>query len=201
MEAPYLDTARKPPGGLHLPSPDRSDRPSLENNAPHRVKQPVGRRISRAFARYLFAVLVGVGGTLAWQSYGDLGRTTMIKAWAPWLAEVLPGSTSKPTSPVAAAEVEQLKPIATDLAAVKHTLEQLAANQDQLTRTQQQITQSVAALQVTEQELTEKVAAPAKPVHVLPQPKPVQHPAQPPTQASSKPLSTPAPQSLQPPQR
>jgi hypothetical protein len=204
MDAPKLDTARKPHGGLHLVSPDRSDRLFLEDNASRSVRPSVTRRIFRAFARFLFAVLVGVGGTLGWQSYGDQGKMDLIRAWAPGLAELLPGSTSKPTaSPLDAAEVQQLKPIATDLAAVRHTLEQLAANQDQLARTQEQMAQSIATLQAAEQELTQKLSSPppAKPVHVLPPPKPVQHPVQPSTQDSSKPLHAPQPQSLQPPQQ
>jgi hypothetical protein len=204
MDAPNLDITGKPPDGLHLLSPDRSDRLFLENDASRRVRPSIARRILRAFARFLFAVLVGVGGTLALQSYADQGKMEVIRAWTPWLAEVLPGSTSKPAvSPIGAAEVEQLKPIATDLAAVRHTLEQITVNQDQLTRTQQDIAQSITALQAAEQELTQKLSSPppAKPVHVLPPPKPVQHPPQPPTQASSKPLPMPPPQPLQPPQQ
>jgi hypothetical protein len=209
MDAANLDTARKP--RLHLLSPDRSERVFAEDKASRSVRPSIAQRIFRAYARFLFAVLVGVSATLAWQSYGDQGKMDMIRAWTPGLAELLPGSTGKPAvSLPAAADVEQLKPIATDLAAVRYTLEQLTAtleqltaNQDQLTRTQQQIAKSVAALQATEQELTQKLSSPppAKPVHVLPPPKPAQHPAQPPTQASSNPLPVPPPQSLQPQQR
>lgn len=83
MDAPNLDITGKPPDGLHLLSPDRSDRLFLENDASRRVRPSIARRILRAFARFLFAVLVGVGGTLALQSYADQGKMEVIRAWTP----------------------------------------------------------------------------------------------------------------------
>ena len=82
-------------------------------------------------------VLTGVGGALAWRSYGDYA-TDMVRAWA------LPTPTSKPAAPPAgAAEIQQqLKSIAIDLTAVRHTLEQFGANQDQLTRKQEEMARS-----------------------------------------------------------
>ncbi len=201
MDAPNLglDTAVEPSQGLHLPKPDRSDR-LFENNPLLSHGPSITRRMFRASARFLFAVLVGGGAVLAWQSNGGQA-TDMIRAWAPSLAELLPASTSKPAaSPSAAEDQQQLKPIATDLAAVRHTIEQLAANQDQLTRAQEQMVQSIAKLQAAEQVLSQKVSSPPppKPVHAA-APKPVQQPAQHSAQASSKPLSVQPPQSLQPP--
>jgi hypothetical protein len=69
-----------------------------------------------------------------------------------------------------------------------------------MTRTQDQMANSIA-LQAAKQELSQKLSSPppAKPVHVLPSPKPVQHPAELSTQASSKPAHLPPPQALQPP--
>src|SRR6266705_6612784 len=55
----------------------RSDRPS------------VSRRLTRSLARFFLAVFIGVGGTLAWQSYGD----EIVRAWAPSLDWLLPVST------------------------------------------------------------------------------------------------------------
>ena len=83
----------------------------------------------------IFFVLAGVGGALAWRYY-DGQATDMIGAPA------LPGATNKPTAPPEGfAELQQqLKPIATDLAAVRNTLEQQsAANHDQLTRIKERI--------------------------------------------------------------
>lgn len=51
-------------------SPSKSDRPS------------VTRRILRGFVRFFFAVLIGVAGTLGWQSYGDEAKE-IVRAWDP----------------------------------------------------------------------------------------------------------------------
>ncbi len=113
MDAPNLglDTAIEPNRGLHLPTPDRSDRLFFENNPLLSHGPSITRRIFRASSRSLFAVLVGVGGTLAWQADGDQAKD-MIRVWAPSLAELLPASTSKPAaSPSAAEDQQQLKPI------------------------------------------------------------------------------------------
>ncbi len=138
------------------------------------------RRIFRAFARFLFAVLIGVGATLAWQSYGD-EATEMVRAQAPSLGWFLPVSTTKPAAPaVTSPEMQQqLKPIALDLAIVRRSVEQLAANQDQLARKQEQMTQDIATLKAAEQQLNQKLAMPPapKPVHAPP-PKSPEPPAQ-----------------------
>jgi hypothetical protein len=168
---------------------------------PSDTKRTSGASVVFAF---LFVLLAGVGGALAWWYYGDQA-TDLIRAWA------LPGSTSKPTAPPeGSAELQQqLKSIATDLAAVRHTQEeQSAANHDQLTRIQEQIAQQSIALQATKQELSQKLSSPPpdmpvpppdKPVHI-PLPKPAQHPAHVSTQ-SSKPIQTLPPQSLLPPKQ
>jgi hypothetical protein len=138
---------------------------------------------------FLFLVLAGVGGALAWRYY-DGQATDMIGAPA------LPGATNKPTAPPEGfAELQQqLKSIATGLAAVKHTLEQQSAvNHDQLTRIQEQITQQSTAL-LSSSPLADK------PVQT-PLPKPAQHPAHVSTQDSSKPVQRALPQSLLPPKQ
>jgi hypothetical protein len=224
MDAPNHDIARD--RGLHRPHLDRVDRlfpeddlstsveddasmgveddpsMSVEDDASMSTGPSITGRIFRACAIISFLVLTGVGCALAWRSYGA-EATTMIEAWA------LPTSTSNPaTPPMGFAEIQQqLKSIATDLTALRHTLEQLGANEEQLsrkqeemTRTQEQMANSIA-LQAAKQELGQKLSSPplAKPVHVLPPPKPVQHPAQLSTQPSSKPAPLAPPQPLQPP--
>ena len=194
MDAPNLDIEGEPPGPLHLMDPNRL---FLEENASESFGPSVTKRIVRASAAFSFLVLVGVGGAVAWRFGGDQA-TDMIRAWA------LPGTTSKPTAPPEGfAELQQqLKSIAIDLAAVKHSLEQQsAANKDQLTRIQEQIAQQSIALQATKQELSQRLSSslPAdKPVHVA---KPVQHPAQPSAQESSKAIHVAPPQSLSPPKQ
>ena len=133
-----------------------------------------------SLALFFFAVLIGVGSTLAWQSYGH----EMVKTSAPSLSWLLPVSTIKASAPaLTSAELQQqLKPVALDLAIVRRSVEQLAINQDQLARKQEQMAQAIAALQAAEQDISQKISAPPSP---LPAPKPVHvspKPAQPPPQ-------------------
>ena len=114
--------------------------------------------------------LIGVGATLAWQSYGG----EMIRVWAPSLGWLSPASPS--------AELQALlKPVAVDLAIMRRSVEQLAANQDQLARKQDQMTQAFAVLQAAEQDIKQNILALAplapKAAHVPP-PKPSQAAAQ-----------------------
>jgi hypothetical protein len=208
LDAPDLDTVREPHGRSRLfleddPSMSLEDddaSKSLEDDAPVSVMPSATKRIFRATAVFLFVfmVLAGVGGALAWRSYGGQA-TNMISAWA------LPAATTKPTdSPDGSAELQQqLKSIAIDLAAVKQTLEQQsAANHDQLTRIQEQIAEQSIALQSTKQELSEKLTSPPpaeQPVPIPPR-KPVQHSAHS-AEESSKPIQVSPPQSLLPPKQ
>jgi hypothetical protein len=198
LDAPNLETVREPHGRSRLFLED--DPPmSVEDDGSMSVMPSVTKRTSRASAVFLFVfvVVIGTGGALAWRFYGDQ-VTDMIRAWA------LPGATSKLTGPPEgfADLQQQLKSIAADLAAVKHSLEQQSAgSHDQLARIQEQIAQQSIALQATKQELSQKLSssAPAdKPVHT-PLPKPAQHPAHLSNQDSSKPIQVPPPQSLLPP--
>jgi hypothetical protein len=128
------------------------------------------RRGTRSLARFSFAVLIGVGATLAWLSYGG----EAVRAWSPSLGWLLPVSP--------AAELQaQLKPVVLDLAIMKRSVEQLASGQDQLARKQDQMTQAFAALQAAEQDINQNILALAplapKTGHVAP-PKPPQSPVQ-----------------------
>jgi len=151
--------------------PGRPYHSSGLKNAQFRIDRPsIGRRIIRAFGRFSFAVLIGVVGTLVWQSYGG----EMVKAWAPSLGWLVPAPPS--------AELQaQLRPVALDLAIMKRTVEQLANTQDQLARKQDQMTQAFAALQAAQQDIKQNILALAplapKAAHVPP-PKPSQAAAQ-----------------------
>jgi hypothetical protein len=140
----------------------RSDKPSTS------------RRLTRSLARFVFAVLIGVGGTLAWQ-HGD-EAAEFVRTWVPSLGWLLPVSTTKAPAPaVTSTELQQqLKPMAIDLALVRRSTEQLASNQDQLARKQEQMTQAIATLQAAEQDISQKILALAPPapkaVHVSPNP-------------------------------
>ena len=160
------------------PHRSRSYRSSDFKNAQSRSDRPsTSRRLTRSFVRVFLAVLIGVGGTLAWQSYGG----EMVRTWAPSLGWLLPVSTIEVPAPaVTSADLQQqLKPVALDLAIVRRSVEQLATNQDQLARKQDQMAQVIAGLQAAEQDISQKISVPPPPkvVHVPP-PKPPQPAAQ-----------------------
>jgi hypothetical protein len=161
-------------------------------------KRPsVGRRILRALARFFIAVLIGVGATLGWQSYGDEARK-MVVAQAPTLAWLLSISTT--TSPAVAATApdaaQALQPLAFGLDAVRRSVEQLAARQDQMA-------QNIASLQAVEEDIRQKMLftppSPSQPTAPIAQTRPPQPRAQSPVvQSSSAPRPAPpaAPLSL-----
>jgi len=127
-----------------------------------RRRPSIGRRIFRALTRFIVTVLIGVGGTLAWQSYGDAAKT-MVAAHSPALAWLLP-----PTGwPAAASPSPAQQPSqAASLDAVRRSVEQLAARQDQMA-------QSLAALLAIEVDMRQKMAftpPSAVPIPALSQP-------------------------------
>ena len=110
----------------------------------------IGRRISRTLARFLFVVLIGVGITLAWQSYREEAKEA-VRIWVPSLGWVLPPTVKLAASADASRELgQQLKPIALDLALVRRSVEQLAGDLKQLAAKQEQMAQSLATLQAVE---------------------------------------------------
>ena len=135
----------------------------FENHQFALSRPSISKRVLRAVARFTFAVLVGVGATLGWQSYCDKAGV-MVRVWVPSLSWLLPVPTTG--SPVAEATtselMEQLKPMSLDLAIVRRSLEQLAANQNQFAAKQEQIAQNVSTLQETEQEIRQAVYAPLR---------------------------------------
>jgi hypothetical protein len=160
------------------PHRSRSYRSSGLKNAQSRSDGPsISRRLTRSFVRVFLAVLIGVGGTLAWQSYGG----EMVRTWAPSLGWLLPVSAIEAPAPaVTSADLQQqLRPVALDLAIVRRSVEQLATNQDQLARKQDQMAQVIAGLQAAERDISQKISVPPpqKVVHVPP-PKPPQPAAQ-----------------------
>lgn len=153
----------------------------------------IGRRIFRTLAWFSIAVLIGVGATLGWQSYGDAAKE-MLAARAPMLAWVLSVSTTK--SLVVAATttdpMQQLVPLASNLDVMRRSVEQLVARQEQMA-------QNIAALQAVEEDIRQKMStpAPAQQAASIPQPKPPQPKAHSSAVQSS---SVPRPQLLAEPQ-
>jgi hypothetical protein len=187
-EKDWLTAEQISPGG-HARDPDaRSDqrmgrrrmKPPIDAPRPYRFgegqlasgRPSIGRRIFRTLARFSIAVLIGVGATLGWQSYGDAAKEKLV-ARAPTLAWVLSVLTTK--SPVVATTstdpMLQLAPLAFNLDAVRRSVEQLAAKQEQMA-------QNIAALQAVEEDVRQKMSstpsAPAQQAASIPQPKPPQ---------------------------
>ena len=173
-------------------------RPSIVQNWPtprpsnmqNRDTRSIGRRIFRAFARYSIVFLIGIGTTLAWQSYGDEAME-IVKTEAPSLAWLLPVSTAKPQADgrasvaavVISAELDQqLRPLALDLATVRRSVEQLGIKVEELSVKVEQLgvkvnlmSQSIV-LQSVEPKVSQKLSSP--PQSPVPPRKPPQPPGQ-----------------------
>ena len=133
------------------------------------------RRMLRSLGRFSVAVLIGVGATLAWQSYGDEARE-MLSAQIPSLSWLFVSTTTLAPSgrgstqntavpqsmpvPQAAApavaattpELAQLEPMAGDLASMRRSLERLAVKQEQMA-------QNMATLQAAAQDIRQKISS------------------------------------------
>jgi len=174
------------------------------------TKPPFGRRAARAFVRYLVAFCAGVAAILAWQSYGDAARQTLV-SWvaqnglsSTWLSYIDGAKTPAPSraqtseaAPAAAAaiasarepsasssDLQQLKTMTLGLAS---TLSTMRERIDQLAAGQEQTASDIAKLQAAEQDIRHKIATP---------------PPRPAAAASPKPIATaPAPARTPPPPR
>jgi hypothetical protein len=186
-EKEWLTAEETSSGGLARDPNARSDqrigrrrtKPSIDPPHPYRFgegqlasgRPSIGRRIFRTLARFSIAVLIGVGATLGWQSYGDAAKE-MLAAQAPTLAWVLSVSTKSPVVAATSTDpMQQLAPLASNLYAVRRSVEQLAAKQEQMA-------QNIAALQAVEEDVRQKMSstpsAPAQQAASIPQPKPPQ---------------------------
>ena len=160
-----------------------------------RRRPSFGKRVLRA----LFTLGLGVGGTLAWQSYGDTARE-MIADASPQLSWLAPpavaavpaaaetdASASAAAAPAApASDQQQLNATSLGLAAVRQSIDQLAA---QFAAGQQQMANQIARLQSADQDILQKIAAP--PQIAAPPPRPAAPPARKPV-ALTPPPSPPA---------
>jgi hypothetical protein len=166
-----------------------SNQPSRSRAPTGTVRPSIGRRIFRTLTRFIAAVLIGVGLTLAWQSYGEQAKQ-MARTWVPSLAWLVPQPDAKPPSDadVLPEMAQQIRLIALDVAIVRRNLGQLATNQDQLAAKQDQMTQNMAALQEIEQDVRQKTFSPP------PAPKPVAPPAPKPLRPAARSSPPAAPQ-------
>jgi hypothetical protein len=171
----------------------------LRNDRFQRGRRSSAKRAPLALARFLITFCIGVGATLAWQSYGDTARE-MIATASPqlaWLAVPAapvaqdPAETVAPTEPAGAPaapspDQPQLSSVSLlDLDAVRQSVDRIAANQDQMTRSigqlaagQEQMTREIAKLQSIEQYILYKNSEPSP--RPAPAPRPAGRPSQPP---------------------
>ena len=171
----------RPPRDLDARSDERIGerpmKPSISSPRPSdrvaRVRPSIGRRIFRTLTRFSIAVLIGIGATLAWQSYGDAAREIVV-ARAPSLAWLLYVSTTKSPAVATASPgpAQQLEPLASNLDVVRRSVEQLAAKQEQMA-------QNMATLQAVEEDIRQKMSSsPSQPAASIPQQKSPQPRAQ-----------------------
>jgi len=176
------------------------------------IEREMKRRSSRKFARYLFAICIGiVAGALAWQSYGEASKQIIATraselGWSPEAKQMIAGWVEQlgwRTPPAGhentairssmretpqAAPVAQTAPEAdTPIAAVRQTVEQYLAavreNLEQLAVRQDQMEREITKLQAADMEILARIPSP---------------PAQPPVTPSRKPVPMAPPSSRQP---
>jgi len=131
----------------------------------------IGTRILKSLARFFAAVLIGIGLTLAWQSYGEQAKqftTTLV----PSLAWLVPAENAKAASEVTTSSdlMQQMKLIAVDVAIVRRNLGLLAAGQEQFAAKQDQMTRNITSLQEVEQETRAQALNPPAPRAIRPSP-------------------------------
>ncbi len=166
----YDDRLRRPTAGPPHSSAD------LNSEQLTALTPSIGGRALRAVARFSFVVLIGVGATLAWQSYSEEAKE-LVRSSVPPLGWLLPPSPPSTEAPFNLGE--QLKPIAVDLALVRRSVEQLALDQRQLTAKQENIAQDIATLQASERDLRHNISSVPPPGAIqIPRHKPAQPPAQ-----------------------
>jgi hypothetical protein len=157
----------------------RLSEPGFADSPPLAARPSFAKRAARGFIRFLIACGVGVGGTLAWQTYGDAARQT-IATWGAehgwsmaWLSNGDDVTTKPPSGPgrtqaVPAAQaapeiaggsssdLQQLKTMTLGLAA---TLTTMRERIEQLAGGQVQTASDIARLQAAEQEIRQKISA------------------------------------------
>jgi hypothetical protein len=129
----------------------------------------------RRFRRYLVAFLIGVAGTLAWQSYGEsakqiIGTRVPELGWSPEAKQMIAPEKQAQLNAQTAATTPTLDPgqiqqVTQNLAALRETVVQLAGGQDQISR-------EIARLEAAITELTATIPKPPAQPSVAPaQPK------------------------------
>jgi len=146
------------------------------------VERLTRHKRSRPFTRFMITFGIGVGATLAWQSYGDAAREFIANSnpQLGWLAPQPAAASTTPAAvvpPTASTDPQELKAMSLGLAAVRQRVDQLAA---QFAAGQDQMTHDITTkLQAAEQDILNKISAPAPRPDVAAVRKPALPPPQP----------------------
>jgi hypothetical protein len=148
----------------------------------------MGSRRLRTLVRFVIAVGIGAGATLAWQAYGDEAKQ-IVRTRVPSLAWLIPASTAKSpagadiageqaalgrdgqvpaqpealaagaASPAPAADAISTK-LEPQLEALARDLAVVRSSVEQLTLQQDKMAESLATMQAVQRDIKEKVLAP-----------------------------------------
>ena len=152
-----------------------------------------GKRLrSRGFVRFLVAICIGVGGTLAWQSYGEaikqiiatrapeLGRSPEAKQtiassiqWLGWTRQPAhpENAAVAPKAPAAPSfDPARMQEMVQNLAALREMVQQLTAGQDQTSREIAKLESAVVEILMKVPEPSQPPAAPARKPAPVPSP-------------------------------
>ncbi len=138
-------------------------RPTILEDPFPNGQPPLRKRASRALSRFLAIFCVGVGTTLAWQSYGDAARE-MIANSNPqlgWLApRPLPIAQNVPGMiDLAAPAAQHLNAMSLDT--MRQSIDWIAAGQEEIARSIDQIVKGIAAGQEQTTRNTDQTATSA----------------------------------------
>ena len=155
-----------------------------------------GKRLrSRGFVRFLVAICIGVGGTLAWQSYGEAIKQIIATrapelGWSPEAKQTIAssiqwlGRTKQPAHPENAAsetvapkapaapsfDPARMQEMVQNLAALREMVQQLTAGQDQTSREIAKLESAVVEILMKVPEPSQPPAAPARKPAPVPSP-------------------------------
>jgi hypothetical protein len=174
----------------------------MEGSSVGAMGPSLGGRASRGLARFLIIFSIGIGATLAWQSYGDAARAMLANSSPQlgWLApqtappaQTTPSMVMPPAADTASSDLQQLTAA---VASMRQSVDQLAA---QLAAGQQQVADNIAKLHADEQKILQKLSATPQKLPATPQklsgtpPGATAAPARKPTQVTAPPSPSESP--------
>jgi cell division protein FtsB len=175
----------------------------------HRMKLEgdMKRRGSRGLTRFLIAICLGIAGTLAWQSYGEVTKQIIATrapelGWSPGAKQMIASSiewlgwtkspnlentapqTVAPKGTATSVDPAQVQQMVQNLAALREMVQELTAGQDQTTREIAKLESAVVEILMKMPEPPQPPAAPARKPAPAPPPSSRAPTAQPPLRPS-----------------